>query len=93
MMSRVFFKLDDDVVDGIRKAAGYHNYYNVGVDDAVSRVQEDLERAGLAGGWRARSLHSEAAAMPEDAIRVGQVRVRSGDPCFPLILTRVQEVK
>lgn len=81
--------LDEDVVAGIRKAAGYHNYFRAGLYEAVAHVQRSLETAGLDGGWRACSLRSEHDEMPDDAIRVGQVCVHHGDPSFPLIIRRI----
>jgi len=62
---------------------GFHNYYRAGVFDAVHQVQADCP-----AGWRAGAAgwHQD---IPEDAVKVGQVRVRSGDPVFTLYIRRV----
>ena len=61
-------------------AAGfrYHNYFMVGVHDAVRYVQE-----GLPGGWRAW-YGTQWTDAPEGAIRVGYVKVRTADPAYIL---------
>ena len=59
---------------------GYHNYYRTGVGAAVDMVQAECP-----GGWRA-GFAGWYQAIPANAVRVGQVRVRSGDPQFTLYI-------
>jgi hypothetical protein len=83
--------MDEDIVNGVKTAVGYHNYYNIGVYDAVAKVAKRLGEAGLRGGWHATSLQQNDP-LPENAVRVGQIRVRQGDPEFQLIILRKKEV-
>lgn len=83
--------MDEDIVNGVKTAVGYHNYYNIGVYDAVAKVAQRLGEAGLRGGWHATNL-PQNDPLPENAVRVGQIRVRQGDPEFQLIILRKKEV-
>jgi len=82
--------MDEDIVNGVKTAVGYHNYYNIGVYDAVAHVARSLAKAGLRGGWLATHL-GHKQPLPEYAVRVGQVRVHHGAPDFQLIIIRRQE--
>ena len=71
----------------IKSLVGYHHYYMMGVLDAVQAVRDRLITARL-DGWRAGySMWSED--VPAGGIRVGQVRVRSGDPQSALWVKKI----
>ena len=67
---------------GIRALVGYHHYFQIGVHDAVERVQRAADAAGLS--WRAGYAH----ALPSGGVRVGQVVVHHGDREFVLYVSK-----
>ena len=83
--------IDEDIVNGVKTAVGYHNYYNIGLYDAIAKVAQRLGEAGLRGGWCAGNVRQNDP-LPDNAVRVGQVRVRQGDQEFQLIVRRKREV-
>jgi sugar phosphate isomerase/epimerase len=62
---------------GIRALVGYHHYTRIDSTDAVQRVQESVDAAGL--NWVARHTFWNGTT-PDGAVRVGQFRVRGNDP-------------
>ncbi len=77
-----------DVELGVRALVGHHHYYRMGIFEAQTCVQESLAHAGLTG-WRA-GIVMRGEGLPDGAIRVGQVKVRSGDPEFPLYVMKAK---
>lgn len=70
----------------VARAVGYHNYFMVGVHDAVDLVSEKCPP-----GWAATRVgHRQNTVHLADAIRVGQVRVHSGDSDYILVVYRTQ---
>ena len=63
----------------VRAAVGYHNWFHVGVHEAVAKVQ-----ARCPEGWEAGYANRDTSPLPAGAVRVGQVKVRTGDPSRPL---------
>ena len=63
---------------------GHHHYYQLGVFEAVDRVG-----AACPHEWKAGYAHAHDT-VPADMLahRVGQVRVRHGDPSFVLYIWR-----
>jgi hypothetical protein len=60
---------------------GYHNYFRIGLQDALNLVQERCP-----DGWRAATDRGIAPASWPLAVRVGQVKVVHGDPSFALYI-------
>jgi hypothetical protein len=69
------------------QAVGYHNYFRVGLYDAL-----DLVRARCPEGWRAATDRGIADDDRPLAVRVGQVLVRHGDPSYPLYIVPSRRV-
>ena len=65
-------------MEGISK---HHNYYRIGVFDAVARVQEDIDSKGLelVAGFLLRGEE-----LPEKGKVVGSVKVHSSDVSYTL---------
>jgi hypothetical protein len=62
---------------GIRALVGYHNYFML--NEGKQAVQDACDKSGL--NWRAGVCGGLAGGeMPEGAVRVGQTKLRSGDP-------------
>jgi len=64
-------------------AAGYYNFYRMGVHEAVKCVQQGIDDRGLSlrAGYQ---IVATGELLPEGAEVVGQVRVHSGDR--PMVL-------
>lgn len=62
----------------VKAIVGYHNYFRLGVVEAVREVQ-----ARCPDGYRV-SFQLNKEPMPENAIVVGQIKVHHGDPGMPL---------
>jgi hypothetical protein len=69
-------------IETVKETIGHCNYYMVGTFEARSRVQNQLDQAGITD-WKAGYSH-HVKAIPEGAVRVGQVQVHHGDGDFPL---------
>ena len=71
------------------KLVGYHNYFMVGLYDAI-----DIIQSRCPPGWRGTELQSitcdPITSAYKSCVCVGQVRVHSGDPDFPLIIYKVE---
>jgi hypothetical protein len=65
-------------------AVGYINLYMVGTAEAVEMVQRRCPEGWLAtrGDWEPDA----STATPVGYVRVGQVKVRHGDPAYPLYI-------
>ena len=61
------------------QATGYHNYFRVGLFDAIKMVQDHAP-----SGWSATYLRGDESL--DGAVRVGQVRVHQGDSEYPLVI-------
>ena len=70
----------------IRDKVGNQNYFNIGAYEARDKLQEVAPE-----GWKAFVKVLNSDEIPEGAIRVGQVKVRDGDPSFPLYLYPIPE--
>jgi hypothetical protein len=71
----------------IRALVGYHHYFMMDISDARDRVKSSLRDAGLTG-WSVFVGRLDSA-IPDGAIRVGQVKVHSGACAFPLYVGRI----
>jgi len=69
-------------IEKVKETIGHCNYYMVGTFEARSIVQAQLDMAGITD-WRAGYSHW-CKTIPEDAVRVGQVKVHHGDQEYPL---------
>jgi len=65
-----------------RKALGlpYLNLFRVGVQEARQQAQ-----AALPTGWLAQVPCFSGEHVPSNAVRIGQVKVRTGDRAFPIV--------
>ena len=69
-------------IETVKETIGHCNFFMLGTYEARDLVQRQLDRAGIAD-WRVGYSH-HVQAMPDGAVRVGQVKVRHGDPEFPI---------
>lgn len=70
--------MTDESTESIKAQVGYHNYFNLGVFEALDRVQDKCPP-----GWKA-FVDFGQSTVPEGVIHVGQVTVRTADPSYPL---------
>ena len=70
---------------GVRALVGYHNYAGIGLSEATDIVQKCADEAGL--DYYATN-GCNAAGIPQQAIRVGQVRVHPHDGAYPLYVVK-----
>jgi hypothetical protein len=64
------------------KIVGYHHYYMISVFDAADNVQR-----ACPSGWHAGYANGNNEIPPDKQIhRVGQIKVRSGDPEYVLYI-------
>lgn len=76
-----------DAPEDLKKAAievGYYNGYNTGesVYEVAKRLSRDCPK-----GFRVM-VKAAGFGPPDENIRIGQYKVRSGDPDFPLYVVR-----
>lgn len=65
------------------KHVGYRNYFRLGVFEAA-----EIVRKACPAGWWAVVVMG-AMTVRAGAVRVGQVKVRSGDPSHPLVIVPI----
>ena len=69
-------------LDTVKKVLGHCNYFMWGTFETQDFLQKQLDRAEITD-WKAGYSH-HVNAMPEGAVRVGQVKVHHGDQEYPL---------
>jgi len=69
-------------IETVKETIGHCNYYMHGTFEAQDIVQKQLDRAEITD-WKAGYSH-HVNTIPEDAVRVGQVKVHHGDQEYPL---------
>jgi len=74
-------------IETVKETIGHCNLYMVGTFEAVDQMNQRLKWAKI-DDWKAGYSH-HVNAMPEEAIRVGQVKVRHGDQPYPLWVKQI----
>jgi len=69
-------------IETVKKILGHCNYYMWGTDETRNFLQKQLDRAKITD-WKA-GYSRHVNVIPEDAVRVGQVKVHHGDQEYPL---------
>lgn len=80
-------KCSDNEV-AIKILVGYHNYFRVGVFEAIKLVEKSMDAAGLDRKKWYASYSKKIDSVPDGGIRVGQVRVHHGDQSYPLYVIK-----
>jgi len=62
----------------VLEAVGYHNYFMIGLPRALELIQDQCPE-----GWDA-TYQPVGTSLPNGALRVGQVLIRTGDQAYPL---------
>ena len=74
-------------IETVKETIGHCNLYMVGTFEAAAQMNQRLAWAGIID-WKAGWSH-HVNAMPEEAIRVGQVKVHHGDQPHPLWVKQI----
>jgi len=78
-------EVDDTELAEVAIQVGYCNAYCQGVFEVANEIQSSLP-----AGFRVEVGKIFNEKVPAGSIRVGQVKVRHGDPSFPLYIVRVR---
>jgi len=76
----------------VLQQVGYHDLFHLGYYEAIDRVQQSCPEGWRAGATRYSAPPGELPndpKIPEGALRVGQFRIRQGDPEYVLYIYKV----
>jgi len=76
-------ELNDPELAQVAIKVGYHNTFRRGLFEVIDEIKTDVPE-----GFMVTYGDRDEETTPTGAVRIGQVRVHSGDSSFPLFLMR-----